>query len=114
MINASTSSSSRTRQYRRQMKKTKVFSGFTNQLKEVLGRLWGRGGRRWCQNEEAALGQPTPCPRLWPPPAHLGFSKGSGSFRPFPTGRFSASSTVSSSNSASTFPWKREEQRLSS
>lgn len=43
MINASTSSSSRTRQYRRQMKKTKVFSGFTNQLKEVLGRLWGRG-----------------------------------------------------------------------
>lgn len=35
---------------------------------------------------------------------YLGFSRGSGSFRPFPTGRFSASSTVSSSNSASTFP----------
>lgn len=43
-----------------------------------------------------------------PPPqvgaTYLGFSRGSGSFLPFPTGRFSASSTVSSSNSASTFP----------
>lgn len=46
---------------------------------------------------------PPPAPPA-PPPPHLGLSKGSGSFRPFPTGRFSASSTVSSSNSASTFP----------
>lgn len=37
-------------------------------------------------------------------PTHLGFSRGSGSFRPLPTGCFSASSTVNSSNSASTFP----------
>lgn len=72
VISASSSSSTRMRQYRRQMKKMKVLRGFTNQLKEVLGRL--------------------------------GFSRGSGSFRPFPTGLFSASSTVSSSNSASTFP----------
>lgn len=43
MINANSSSSTRMRQYRRQMKKMKVFSGFTNQLKEVLGRLWGDG-----------------------------------------------------------------------
>lgn len=52
-------------------------------------------------------------PDLAPPPApptHSGFSKGSGSLRPFPTGRFSASSTVSSSNSASTFPWKRRDR----
>lgn len=41
MINASSTRSTRMRQYRRQMKKTKVFSGFTNQLKEVLGRLLG-------------------------------------------------------------------------
>lgn len=39
MISASSSSSTKMRQYRHQMKKTKVFSGFTNQLKEVLGRL---------------------------------------------------------------------------
>lgn len=37
---------------------------------------------------------------------HLGFSRGSGSFRPKPTGLFSASSTVSSWNSASTLPWR--------
>lgn len=35
---------------------------------------------------------------------HLGFSRGSGSFRPKPTGLFSASSRVSSWNSASTLP----------
>ena len=46
MISASSSSSTKMRQYRHQMKKTKVFSGFTNQLKEVLGRL---SGSRWCQ-----------------------------------------------------------------
>lgn len=45
MISASSSSSTKMRQYRHQMK-TKVFSGFTNQLKEVLGRL---SGSRWCQ-----------------------------------------------------------------
>lgn len=104
VTNASSSSSTRMRQYRRQMKKTKVFSGFTNQLKEVLGRLWGQ---RWCQNDEEAPGPPPPTSGSGPASCvapHLGFSKGSGSFRPFPTGRFSASSTVSSSNSASTFP----------
>lgn len=104
VINASTSSSSRTRQYRRQMKKTKVFSGFTNQLKEVLGRLWGRGGEGGVRMRTKPWASPRPVLRLWRPPTHLGFSKGSGSFRPLPTGRFSASSTVSSSNSASTFP----------
>lgn len=87
------SSSSRRRQHRRQMKKTKVFSGFTNQLK-VFGRLWGKTR---CQvppppPAPPPAGAPTPVP-----PPHLGFSKGSGSFRPFPTGRFSASSMVSSS-----------------
>lgn len=43
-MSASRSSRTRMRQCRRQMKKTKVFRGFTNQLKEVRGRLWGKGG----------------------------------------------------------------------
>lgn len=37
---------------------------------------------------------------------HLGFSRGSGPFWPKPTGLLSASSTVSSWNSASTLPWR--------
>lgn len=44
VISASSSSTTRIRQYRRKMKKTKVLRGFTNQLKEVLGRLLGKGG----------------------------------------------------------------------
>lgn len=98
VISASSSSTTRMRQYRRQMKKTKVLRGFTNQLKEVLGRLLGKGGvtvtRKLLPVTPPSKAQAT----------YLGFSRGSGSFRPFPTGRFSASSTVSSSNSASTFP----------
>lgn len=41
-------------------------------------------------------------------PTHLGFSKGSGSFRALPTGFFSASSAVTKWNSASTLPCIRE------
>lgn len=37
-------------------------------------------------------------------PTHLGLARGSGSFRAFPTGFFSASSAVTRWNSASTFP----------
>lgn len=43
VMSASSSSTTKMRQYRRQMKKTKVLRGFTNQLKEVLGRLLGKG-----------------------------------------------------------------------
>lgn len=104
MTRASSSSSTRMRQYRRQMKKTKVLSGFTNQLKEVFGRLWGQGKGNVRMPRKPVPPPPAPLEPRLPPPPHLGLSKGSGSFRPFPTGRFSASSTVSSSNSASTFP----------
>ncbi|KAB1262280.1 hypothetical protein Cadr_000021209 [Camelus dromedarius] len=83
------------RQYRRQMKKTKVFSGFTNQLKEVLGRLKIRKPLGTHSSLLQALARPPG------PPTHLGFSKGSGSLRPFPTGRFSASSTRPSSQAGS-------------
>lgn len=55
VIKASSSSSTRMRQYRRKMKKTKVFSGFTNQLNEVLGRLCGEGGIRMMRKP---LGRP--------------------------------------------------------
>lgn len=98
VISASSSSSTRMRQYRRQMKKMKVLRGFTNQLKEVLGRLLGKGGVTVTRRPRPV----TPTTQAWA--TCLGFSRGSGSFRPFPTGLFSASSTVSSSNSASTFP----------
>lgn len=60
----SAASSSRMRQHRRQTKKTEVFSGFTNQLKEVSGQL---RGSRWCRkDEEAPRLPPPPSPRLWP------------------------------------------------
>ena len=65
MISASSSSSTKMHQYRHQMKKKKVFSRFTNQLKEVLGRLWGAGGVRRGRNP---LLPPTPPPP--PPPPH--------------------------------------------
>lgn len=38
--------------------------------------------------------------------SYFGFSRGSGSLRPSPTGLFSASSPVSSWSSASTFPFR--------
>ena len=38
---------------------------------------------------------------------HLGLARGSGSFRAFPTGFFSASSAVTRWNSASTFPCRK-------
>lgn len=91
-------------QHRRQMRKRKVFSGFTNQLKEVFGRLRGERGERGALE---LRGSPWAAPARAPPPVpppHLGLPKRSGSCRPFPTGRFSASSAVGSSNSASTFP----------
>lgn len=56
MISASSSSTTRMRQYRRQMKKMKVLRGFTNQLKEVLGRLLGKGG---VSDQEAPASDPT-------------------------------------------------------
>lgn len=43
-------------------------------------------------------------------PSYLGFSSGSGSFRPSPTGLFSASSPVRRCSSASTFPCKDKKQ----
>lgn len=69
MISTSSSSSTKVHQYRCQMKKTKVFSGFTNQLKEVLGRL---RGSRWCQTRtkpsavSTTTTAATPPPRMWP------------------------------------------------
>lgn len=71
MIKTSSSSSTRMRQYRRQMKKVKVFSGVTNQLKEVLGRLREGWLGRWCENDEESLGSHTPLPSgsdCFPPP----------------------------------------------
>lgn len=43
---------------------------------------------------------------------HLGLARGSGSFRAFPTGFFSASSAVTRWNSASTLPCKRMQKLL--
>ena len=62
MISASSSSSTKMRQYRHQMK-TKVFSGFTNQLKEVLGRL---SGSRWCQMRKPSPVYTTATPAPYP------------------------------------------------
>lgn len=57
---------------------------------------------------------PRPLPRIWPrllcPPLTWASPRAQDPCAPFPTGRFSASSTVSSSNSASTFPWKRRDR----
>lgn len=61
VISASSSSTTRMRQYRRQMKKTKVLRGFTNQLKEVLGRLLGKGGVTVTRNPLPVA----PPPKAW-------------------------------------------------
>lgn len=70
VMSASTSRSSRMRQYRRKVKKTKVFSGFTSQLKEVLGRLLAE------RQSQEALPDPC-CPGLSPAgPYSLGLLQG--------------------------------------
>lgn len=56
------------------------------------------------QYQEQHRHQDVPVPAPDEEDEGLGFSKGSGSFRPFSTGCLSASSAVSSSNCASTFP----------
>lgn len=85
MINASNSRSTRMRQYRCQMKKTKVFSGFTNQLKEVLGRLERveEGGVRTMREPWASR---TALFKRWPDPSthSLGPLQGLGLLPPLP------------------------------
>lgn len=91
------SSSSRRRQHRRQMKKTKVFSGFTNQLK-VFGRLWGKTR---CQVPPGSPSGSSPASRASP---SLGLLQGLGLLPPLPHWPLLCLLHGQQLNSASTIP----------